>query len=127
MKNRFFLIVGLFAVSCKTTSLNFGFTGKWQSDYYHNYTLELYNDKSFTYTEVVGCCADVYHNEFHGTWTYLKPHTILLSFPCISDDVITKVFDPLLTGKEVQVQVVDSRTMKIDSLAQNVVLKRVAE
>ena len=125
MKNKFYLVGILFLISCKTTSLNVGFTGKWQSEDHYPYILELYNDRSFTYkylryVELDGGVTEVYH----GTWTYLNAHTILLSFPCISDDVLLKIYDPLLTGKEVQVQAVDSKTMKIDSLAQNVVLKR---
>jgi hypothetical protein len=103
--------------------MDFDYAGKWQTEYSDYQTLELHNDKSFTYTQSAGCSMGTYQ----GTWTYLNAHTILLSFPFISDDVLAKAFDPLLTGKKVQVQVIDSKTMKIDSLAQNVVLKRVGE
>jgi hypothetical protein len=103
--------------------MDFDYAGKWQTEYYDNYTLQLNKDRSFTYTKYAGCW--IFRND--GTWTYLNAHTILLSFPFLSDDVLTKAFDPFAEGKEVLVQVIGGRIMKIDSLAQNVVLKKVGE
>jgi hypothetical protein len=125
MKNRFYLVVVLFLVSCKVTSLDLGFAGKWEySEHFCHYTLELHNDRSFTYTRQVGCFGGVYD----GTWTNLNAHTILLSFPRLpGEDMLMEALVPLSAGKEVQIQIIGGGIMKIDSLEKNAILKRVVE
>jgi len=114
--NRFLLIVmAVFFVSCKSTSLLQNADGDYYSkgrDYY--YSLSLKRDSSFVFTqkyfEVNSTCQ--------GKWKYISKDTILLQ--CNEADLSAKLQSGYMSERERKVLMLNKNKLQIDK----VILKR---